>query len=70
MSNNYQVKVEQSYAVIIHKEGGMYWGSAPDVPSAFSTGETVEALLVHMKEAIELALATTNTALTLTKSAE
>ncbi|CAK1234379.1 type II toxin-antitoxin system HicB family antitoxin [Fructobacillus evanidus] len=54
-----EIEFVMSYPVVIHQEDDMFWASVPDVPSAFTTGATVEEILVKIKEAIELALSTT-----------
>ena len=43
------------YTVIVHtaEEGG-YWVEVPALPGCFSQGETIEAALVNVREAIEL----------------
>ncbi|GAP00118.1 type II toxin-antitoxin system HicB family antitoxin [Fructobacillus ficulneus] len=58
---NNQTEFSMTYPVFIHEEGGMFWANVPDVPSAFTSGNTVEEIIVKIKEAIELALSTTLT---------
>ena len=43
------------YTVIVHtaEEGG-YWVEVPVLPGCFSQGETIDAALVNIREAIEL----------------
>ena len=43
------------YTVIVHtaEEGG-YWVEVPALPGCFSQGETIEATLVNVREAIAL----------------
>ena len=43
------------YTVIVHtaEEGG-YWVEVPALPGCFAQGETIEAALVSVREAIEL----------------
>jgi predicted RNase H-like HicB family nuclease len=43
------------YTVIIHaaEEGG-YWVEVPALPGCFSQGETIDAALANVREAIEL----------------
>jgi len=43
------------YTVIVYtaEEGG-YWVEVPALPGCFSQGETIEATLVNVREAIEL----------------
>jgi len=46
------------YIVLIHedRESGGYWGECPELPGCYSQGETIEELMVHMKEAAKLYL--------------
>ena len=46
------------YIVLVHEdlEFGGYWGECPELPGCFSQGETVDELMEHMKEAVELYL--------------
>lgn len=44
------------YTVIIHKdfqEGG-YWGECPELPGCYSQGESIDELMLNMREAAEL----------------
>jgi predicted RNase H-like HicB family nuclease len=42
-----------NYAVVIHQEpNGGFWGEVPALPGCYSQGETVEDLLVNLREAI------------------
>jgi predicted RNase H-like HicB family nuclease len=54
-----KIKFNETYPVIIHEEDGQYWTNVPDIPSAFTTGASVEEVLKNLKEAIELALSST-----------
>jgi len=41
--------------VVIHRaEEGGYWVSCPSLPGCYSQGETLEEVVVNIKEAIEL----------------
>ena len=41
------------FAVVIHAEPtGGYWGEVPALPGCYSQGETVEELLMNLREAI------------------
>jgi predicted RNase H-like HicB family nuclease len=41
------------FTVVIHAEPeGGFWGEVPALPGCYSQGETVEALLVNLREAI------------------
>lgn len=44
----------RKYTVILHpaEEGG-YWAEVPTLPGCYSQGETVEATLANIREAIE-----------------
>ena len=46
------------YIVLIHEdsESGGYWGECPELPGCYSQGETIDELMEHMKEAVELYL--------------
>ena len=46
------------YIVLIHEdiESKGYWGECPELPGCYSQGETIEELMEHMKEAVELYL--------------
>jgi predicted RNase H-like HicB family nuclease len=47
----------RTFHVIIEKdEDGGYVGSVPELRGCHSQGETVEELMTHMREAIELCL--------------
>ena len=44
------------YTVVIHKdiqEGG-YWGECPELPGCYTQGESVDELMMNMKEAVAL----------------
>jgi predicted RNase H-like HicB family nuclease len=41
------------YAVVIHQEpDGGFWGEVPALPGCYSQGETVDDLMVNIREAI------------------
>ena len=41
------------YAVVIHSEpSGSFWGEVPALPGCYSQGETIDELLVNLREAI------------------
>ena len=41
------------YAVVIHEEPqGGYWAEVPALPGCYSQGESVEELIVNVREAI------------------
>ncbi len=43
----------ENYAVIIHQEPeGGFWAEVPALPGCYSQGETVDELLVNIREAI------------------
>ena len=45
------------YYVLIHEnEEGGCWGECPELPGCFSQGDTLEQLMEHMREAVELYL--------------
>ncbi|HEV1288101.1 MAG TPA: type II toxin-antitoxin system HicB family antitoxin [Bryobacteraceae bacterium] len=42
-----------TFTVVIHEEPiGGFWGEVPALPGCYSQGETVEELLVNLREAI------------------
>jgi predicted RNase H-like HicB family nuclease len=42
-----------TFTVVIHEEPiGGFWGEVPALPGCYSRGETVEELLVNLREAI------------------
>jgi predicted RNase H-like HicB family nuclease len=43
--------------VNIHFEDGSYWADAPELPGCFASGDTLDELLVSMREGIALYLA-------------
>lgn len=47
------IRVVNRYAVVIHEdpEGG-FWAEVPALPGCYSQGESVEELLVNVREAI------------------
>ncbi len=46
-----------NYAVVIHEEPeGGYWAEVPALPGCYSQGESVEELLVNIREAISSVL--------------
>lgn len=48
-------QVKGKYIVLIHKDEEYgYWGECPELPGCFSQGDTVEELMTHLKDAIEL----------------
>jgi predicted RNase H-like HicB family nuclease len=44
-------------AVNIHLEDGAYWADVPRLPGCFAAGDTLDELLVSLREGIELYLA-------------
>jgi predicted RNase H-like HicB family nuclease len=45
------------FAVVVHPEPeGGYWGEVPALPGCYSQGETVDELLINLKEAIGVTL--------------
>lgn len=43
----------EKFAIVIHHEPeGGYWAEVPALPGCYSQGETVEELLVNVREAI------------------
>ncbi len=41
------------FAVVVHPEpSGGFWGEVPALPGCYSQGESVEELLVNLREAI------------------
>jgi len=49
--------MKRSYTVVIEKdETGGYVGEVPGIPGCHSQGETVDELMAHMKEVLELCL--------------
>jgi len=50
--------LNQSFDVLIEedKETKQYYGSVPNLPGCYSTGDSVEELITNMKEAISLYL--------------
>ena len=47
-----------SYTVIIHRneEEGGFWGECPELPGCYSQGESIEELMLNIREAVELYL--------------
>ena len=46
------------YTIIIHKdtqEGG-FWGECLELPGCYSQGESIEELMINIREAVELYL--------------
>jgi predicted RNase H-like HicB family nuclease len=50
LNNFFDVLIEED------KETKQYYGSFPNLPSCYSTGDTVEELITNIKEAISLYL--------------
>jgi len=50
LNNSFDVLIEED------KETKQYYGSVPNLPGCYSTGDTVEELITNMKEAISLYL--------------
>jgi predicted RNase H-like HicB family nuclease len=45
------------FAVVVHPEPeGGYWGEVPALPGCYSQGETVDELLINLREAIGVTL--------------
>lgn len=45
------------FAVVIHPEpAGGFWGEVPALPGCYSQGESVDELLVNLREAIAVTL--------------
>ena len=43
----------ENYAVVIHEEAeGGYWAEVPALPGCYSQGESIEELMVNIREAI------------------
>jgi predicted RNase H-like HicB family nuclease len=41
------------FTIVIHEEpSGGYWGEVPSLPGCYSQGETVDELLINLREAI------------------
>jgi predicted RNase H-like HicB family nuclease len=61
MKPNYSIEaMQRTYSVIVETdEGGGYIGRVAGLPGCISQGETVDELLEHMKEALELYLSVT-----------
>ena len=52
--------MKRTFHVIIQRdEDGVYVGKVPQLPGCLSQGDTVDDLMKHMKEAIELYLEVT-----------
>ena len=48
---------QQDFYVIIERdEDGMYVGEVPQLPACYSQGETIDQLMVNMREVIALCL--------------
>ena len=48
---------QQDFYVIIERdEDGMYIGEVPQLPACYSQGETIDQLMVNMREVIALCL--------------
>lgn len=45
-----------SYAINVWQEAGSFWSSCDDIPEAHSAGDTLEELLRHAAEGLQLAL--------------
>ena len=39
--------------IVVHEEAGGFWAEVPSIPGCVSQGDTMEELLVKIKEAIE-----------------
>lgn len=50
LNNSFDILIEED------KETKQYYGSVPNLPGCYSTGDTVEELITNMKEAISLYL--------------
>jgi predicted RNase H-like HicB family nuclease len=48
------------YVIIERDEDGYYVGEVPQLQACYSQGETIDELMVNMKEVIELCLETEN----------
>ena len=44
------------YAINVNEEAGSFWSSCDDIPEAHSAGDTLEELLRHAAEGLEVAL--------------
>lgn len=44
------------YAISVTEEAGSFWSSCDDIPEAHSAGDTLEELLTHAAEGLEVAL--------------
>jgi predicted RNase H-like HicB family nuclease len=61
MKPDYSIEaMQRKYSVIVEEdEGGGYIGRVSGLPGCISQGETVDELLEHMREALELYLSVT-----------
>lgn len=47
--------MQRKFSVLIfQEEDSTFWGEVAELPGCFSQGETIDELLEHMKDAIEL----------------
>lgn len=52
--HNGGVSQAAKYIIVVHQEPeGGYWAEVPALPGCYSQGETVDELLVNIREAIE-----------------
>jgi predicted RNase H-like HicB family nuclease len=51
---------QEFYVIIERDEDGYYVGEVPQLQACYSQGETIDELMVNMKEVIELCLETEN----------
>ena len=50
------MKQQDFYVIIERDEDGMYVGEVPQLPACYSQGETIDQLMVNMREVIALCL--------------
>ena len=50
------MKQQDFYVIIERDEDGMYIGEVPQLPACYSQGETIDQLMVNMREVIALCL--------------
>jgi predicted RNase H-like HicB family nuclease len=54
--NSVHSSKKEFYVVIERDEDGIYVGEVPQLPACYSQGETIDELMVNIREAIELCL--------------
>ena len=53
---NKMMKGKEFYVVIERDEDGIYIGEVPQLRACYSQGETIDELMVNMREVIEMCL--------------